>query len=30
MTDGEPIAINIHNRNEETDEFEVESTPLGK
>ena len=30
MTDGEPIAINIHSRNEETVEFEVESRPLGK
>ena len=30
MTDGEPIAINIHSRNEETGEFEVESRPLGK
>ena len=30
MTDGEPIAINIHNRNEEKNEFEVESRPLGK
>tara|TARA_B100001094_G_scaffold118462_1_gene114217 strand:- start:198 stop:395 length:198 start_codon:yes stop_codon:yes gene_type:complete len=27
MTDGEPIAINIHSRNEETGEFEVESRP---
>ena len=24
MTDGEPIAINIHSRNEETGEFKVE------
>ena len=30
MTDGEPIAINIHSRNEETGKFEVESRPLGK
>ena len=30
MTDGEPIAVNIHSRNEETGEFEVESRPLGK
>ena len=30
MTDGEPIAINIHSRNEETGEFEVESRLLGK
>ena len=30
MTDGEPIAINIHSRNEETGKFEVESIPLGK
>jgi hypothetical protein len=30
MTDGEPIAINIHSRNEETGEFEVESRPLGE
>ena len=30
MTEGEPIAINIHSRNEETGEFEVESRPLGK
>ena len=30
MTDGEPIAINIHSRNEETGEFEVESRQLGK
>ena len=29
MTDGEPIAINIHSRNEETGEFEVESRPIG-
>ena len=30
MTDGEPIAINIHSRNEETGKFEIESRPLGK
>ena len=30
MTDGEPIAINIHSRNEETGKFEVESRTLGK
>ena len=30
MTDGEPIAINIHSRNEETGKFEVESRPIGK
>ena len=30
MTEGEPIAINIHGRNEQTGEFEVESRPLGK
>ena len=30
MTDGEPIAINIDSRNEETGKFEVESRPLGK
>ena len=30
MTDGEPIAINIHSRNEETGEFEVESRHLEK
>ena len=29
MKDGEPIAINIHSRNEETGEFEVESRPIG-
>ena len=28
MTDGEPIAINIHSRNEETGDFEVESRPI--
>ena len=30
MTDGEPIAINIHSRNEETGDFEVESRQLSK
>ena len=30
MTDGGPIAIKIHSRNEETGEFDVESRPLGK
>jgi len=30
MTDGEPIAINIHSRNEEKGEFEIESRPLVK
>ena len=30
MTDGEPIALNIHSRNEETGKFEVESRTLGK
>ena len=30
MTDGEPIAINIHSRNEETGKFDVESRRLGK
>ena len=30
MTDGDPIAINIHSWNEETGEFEVELRPLGK
>ena len=30
MTEGEPIAINIHSRNEETGKFEVESRTLGK
>ena len=29
MTEGEPIAIYIHSRNEETGEFEVESRSLG-
>ena len=28
MTDGKPIAINIHIRNEETGEFEVERTQM--
>ena len=30
MTEGEPIAINIHSRNEEIVKFEVESRQLGK
>jgi len=30
MTDGEPIAINIHSQNEETGKFEVESRTLVK
>ncbi len=30
MAEGEAIAINMHSRNEETGEFEVESRPLGK
>ena len=29
MTEGEPIVLNIHSRNEETGEFEVESRSLG-
>jgi len=30
MTEGKPIAINMHSRNEETGEFEIESRPIGK
>ena len=30
MTDGKPLAMNIHSRNEETGKFELESRTLGK